>query len=344
MCVIMLVTNDKNRPTDVMVEKAAAYNDDGIGLAYREGNNRENREVVWKKGFEEVDVPEVVELCKTLPVPFVVHFRAASIGDVCKQLTHPFPVDKRSSLALNGRTKGYVLFHNGHWSNWYDKSLDAALRSNTPLPRGKWSDSRAMAWLSSIFGEGFMEFLPDQKGVLFGANDYDVFTGKDGWVKVNDVWCSNNHFMTRSRVSSFPTDGWGNRVCRFGQCQSHNVDDKGYCPLHRDGVIRKDGVVEGTGGSQTSGQTPFPQVPEGAIISLELAERLHEQKDAKGKRMISKNMIKNIRKEYSFLTGTNPKLAEKAKKTLVHMTRQAVKSEPSLSSLLISQLSPGPVH
>ena len=346
MCVIMLVTNDKIRPTRVMVEKAFEYNGDGVGFAYREGNTRENREVVWKKGFEEKDLEEVFKLSQELPVPYVVHFRAASIGDICKQLTHPFPVDVNTGLAIQGKTKGYVLFHNGHWSSWNDKLLEVSIKSANRLPRGKWSDSRAMAWLSSVIGDGFMEFLPEQKGVLFGPNDYDVFTGKDGWKKVNDVWCSNDYFMTRSRVSSFPTDGWGNRVCRFGQCQSHNVDNRGYCPLHKDGILRKDGVTaidhSGTGGS--SGVTPFPQVAEGTIISMELVEKLHKKTNDKGKRLLSKNMYKEMKKQHERMEGKDPKQAEKAKKVLIHMTKQAVKSEPSLASLLVSQHTNGLVH
>lgn len=209
MCVIFWV--NKDRPSQYMVEKAFDHNDDGGGGAWRTTNEQGEPVVEWKKGL---GVKEMVRLAAELPIPYILHFRIASIGGVRDSLTHPFPINKNGSLALEGKTKGYVLFHNGHWKEWNDECRKAAVLSNTPIPMGRWSDTRAMAWLCSIYGPGYMEFMPEQKGIVFGPQDMQIFDG-NGWERVktngrdkakdNDegdfVWCSNDFFTKGQTVS-----------------------------------------------------------------------------------------------------------------------------------------------
>lgn len=343
MCVIMVVRDDKLRPTEVMIEKAAEYNDDGIGVAYREGD-KENRVVVWHKGLENTDLDEVKKMAKDLPVPYVMHFRAASIGDVCKQLTHPFPIDVKVPLALTGKTKGRVLFQNGTWDDWRKWLLEAIVKSNVKLPAGKWSDTRAMAMLSGIYGDWFMELLSDtQKAVVFGPYDYELFLGKDGWAKVSDIWCSNNHFMTKTRSTTigYASANW-DRVCRYGPCQRHDVDTYGHCPLHTGGKLVMDAVTVGTGGSPSVVSTPF--LP-GTIIPLGLADQLHHVKEfGTGKRAISRNLMKEIKKQHQRMESKDQRESSKGRKALERLTAKLVQENQRVRSLLTSQPLSGPVN
>jgi hypothetical protein len=356
MCVIMVVKDDKVRPTVKMLEKAAEYNEHGIGAAWREGKGEE-KVVCWKKGIENEELDSVIKLAAELPVPYVLHFRAMSIGDICKQLTHPFPIDNRVPLALTGKTKGRVWFHNGTWDDWRKWMLEAVIKSGVKLPPGKWSDSRAIAFLSSLHGDWFAELLADsQKGVVFGPNDYELYMGKSGWIKVEEVWCSNNDFILKKRgpngttyyitqtTHSYATGGHS-QICRFGQCKRYDTVD-GYCPIHPGGVLKRDAIIQltdaevaaGAGGSRSDSSTPFFRIPKGQIIGLELAERLFHVKELKsGKRVISRGMIKEIKKQYTRLESKDHKESLKGRKALERVTEKLNNSESFLQNLKIFQ-------
>ena len=174
----------KNRPTPEMVEKAYHTNDHGGGVAWRE-----NGLVKWKKGLV---VEEMQHFIKSLPLPFVAHFRIASSGGQSPMLCHPFPVEKQVDVALEGQTKSYVLFHNGHWGEWKSFTKETALRMGSKIPMGVWSDSRAMAWAAHNYGLGILDMI-DEKCVAFSPTDLEVIKGS-GWDEVDGVWCSNKHW------------------------------------------------------------------------------------------------------------------------------------------------------
>lgn len=321
---------EETRPTDQMIEQAWERNGDGGGIAWREKNAKDEWEVHWKKGIK--DVKAMKELCKNTPTPYIAHFRAASSSfGVKTELTHPFPVTKTCPLWLSGKTKGYVLFHNGFWGGWSDACKDAAIKSNTPIPPGRWSDTRAMAWLSSIYGIGFMEFQTEQKGVMFGPEDEWYYTGKDNWKEVNGVWCSNDLF-TFTRVGGHTTAYSRNHevYCKNPQCTVVSpLDQHGYCPKHPKPETKSDapkGNHSEAGGTQNN-TLPFRQ---GAIISLELAERLHKQKNAKGERKIGKKKIEKIRKAYGDIALGGPKEI-KAWGVLKDITRKLLSDAGSAS-------------
>jgi hypothetical protein len=212
---------NRTRPTEEMVERAWDANKDGAGIAWREGAG-DRTEVVWRKGV--MDVKDIKPLVASVPLPFVVHFRVASCGGVNPKLTHPFLVSEKAPLLLEGRTKGAVLFHNGHWNGWNDKALDAAIHSNTKLPEGnEWSDTRAMAWMVHIYGPELIDLLATQKGVLMSPHKFNIFTG-NGWEKINEVWCSNDYFWKgRRHVTTY------GRTCRMGKCTRTAMSGKDLC-------------------------------------------------------------------------------------------------------------------
>lgn len=306
MCVIMIVGKDGPRPTAAMTAKAWGRNDDGGGVAWRETTPKGEKVVKWRKDLTE---KEMDDLCQTLPLPYVAHWRIASCGGVLAELTHPFPIERNASLALEGTTKGHVLFHNGTWGGWDDAARYAAMQKGLQIPTGKWSDSRAMAWLCSIYGLGFMELLPNQRGVAFGPTKMEVFTGP-GWTKVNGLWCSNDHFMSFTARTSGNT---GFRpMCQYAGCVRQDLDSDKRCPAHPKTSFPTNGYEKP---AQTA-QTTSSKVPEVAtasptpfhpIISVELAEMLHRQIDKDGKRRLSKNLLKDIKKMYSKMAMGGPK-------------------------------------
>ena len=178
MCVIFV--GETVRPSENMIRAGFTCNPKGAGVAWREAGV-----VKWKKGLNE---DEIIELVPKLPLPLVCHFRVDSCGGAYKQLTHPFPIDPDSTNALEGSTKGNVLFHNGHYTSWKMDMKEVAVKGHHPLPAGKYSDSRAMAWIASHIGLGFLE-LTEEKIVAFGPKTLLFFGGP--WMQVNGIICSN---------------------------------------------------------------------------------------------------------------------------------------------------------
>lgn len=311
----MIISRNEDRPTNEMIEKAWDRNKDGGGVAYRGKNGK----VVWKKGL---NFPEMKQFCQEMPTPSVAHFRVASCGGVRPALTHPFPIDVSTSTALEGETDGYVLFHNGDWKRWDEIALQAAVAKGIPIPVGKWSDSRAIAWLMSIYGHGFMELLPTQKGVAFGPKDMDIFTG-GGWKKINNVWCSNDYFLSTAVGYS---GGWqgGGTMCYYPRCtRTDNLDLDHRCPEHKlppRAFPNTNNNTTGVGAKEVpqTNALPFlrPTEAPGTYVSIELAEKLHSE----GK--LSKQCLKSIRKAYGKL-HLEGKPGQKARRALELATVQA---------------------
>lgn len=243
MCVIFFA--EKTRPTESMIDRAWSRNDDGGGIAWREKDEKTEEVMVnWKKGLS---LDEMQKMAAELPLPYIMHFRIASVGGPLPQLTHPFPVDREGRNFLNGKTKGYVLFHNGHYNDWKKDMKEAALRYGKRIPDGKWSDTRAMAWIASMAGVNYMEMI-EEKGIAFSPRNMELFWGA-GWYQVGDVWCSNTYWTNstpKKHSSSDPTGAYGRgeaddlvynganyTICIAPKCQIRdNLDANGYCPQH----------------------------------------------------------------------------------------------------------------
>jgi len=241
MCVICVV--DKARPTDKMVEAMYDCNNAGAGFAWRQDGY-----VQWEKGLK---IAEAVERCRKLPIPFVAHFRIPTVGGARESLCHPFPVEKDASLELTGRTKGYVLFHNGHWVDWRKTVLASSIEHKLQVPTGKWSDSRAMAWVAAHHGLGILEMI-DEKCIAFGPRDTEVFGA--GWERIDkqsdQPWVSNDHW--KHRVSGFTNFNRGQQcgaddddqyeqyrvpyhsrpICLFSTCNKVRVHGSQFCWEH----------------------------------------------------------------------------------------------------------------
>lgn len=249
MCVIMVAT--KTRLTEEMAEQAYRSNNAGAGIAWREEGF-----VRWEKGLDE---KQITELCAQVPLPYVAHFRIPTSGGTMPALCHPFPIEKTVSLELSGKTKGLVLFHNGHWSDWKKLCLEAVVRKNTRLPDDRWSDSRAMAWFAAHYGLGSLDMI-DEKCVVFGPDTMKFVQGGVGFSLINEVYCSNSHWQTGVRRGAWKStdaddfcasDYYGGRyignICIEATCYKTKQPGTNYCAEHQPKPVEN--LVEKPGGA-----------------------------------------------------------------------------------------------
>lgn len=305
MCVILMVDSNANRPSETMIEKAWGTNNDGAGIAWRPNKT----EVEWRKGL---DLKEIKDLCAHVPTPYIAHFRIASVGGTREELTHPFPVDKSAPLDMKGRIKGHVVFHNGHWADWQVWALKAAIESGISVPAGAWSDTRAIAWLCSIYGIGIIDFIKDSRLVAFGPSSIGI-AGKD-WKQINGVWCSNDFFMNRGTTfyGRGNTD-WRPTMCRDRTCvETENLDTKGFCPKHRTPTAQQFPPALPPAPAEARGtQNVVPFLKQGELVTLAIAEQLQKKK------VISRSLFKKIRKCHMKITSSkDPKDIQRAKSDL----------------------------
>lgn len=320
MCVIMVANKGKRIPED-MIQKAWDHNHDGGGAAWREGD-----EVVWKKGMRTVD--EMLALLNEIPDPYVAHFRIGTVGGAKPTLTHPFLIAPDASTELEGRTKDAVLFHNGHWTEWNDKVLDSAIAKGTNVPTGDWSDTRGMAWMCAQHGYGFMELMTSQKGVIWTPKDYRVFTGRDGWTEINGIWCSNDNFWSKTRVTHY---SYTRKICKSENCANEVYGDFDRCYTCRVKIStsadgnksdkeehpRTTSDVQGPPSSVVAltGRTD----PLVRFMSLEDAKRLRERGG------MSKNKWKDYEKAFKKLAQESGNQRERAIKRLIYITNEVSK-------------------
>lgn len=184
MCIIGICENRK-----LTIEEFTACwnsNQHGFGYAHWTGN-----EVIMKKGIMEKE--RAWNEYKTVPLPHIVHFRIASAGGVCPELTHPFLCTADSELVLEHRGTGKYLFHNGTVSDWKNLLVNSIFQTKI-IPHGSMSDSRAMAIAVSIVGEEFLDMYATHKWVCVNPQGITVI---GDWIEAEGgVKFSNGGFRT----------------------------------------------------------------------------------------------------------------------------------------------------
>lgn len=317
MCVIVLVDSEARRPSETMIDLMWTKNPDGGGAAWREEEDGEPTMVCWEKGLmKEAGRARMKELAATLPIPYILHMRIATIGGIVPNMTHPFPIHAEGLNVLKGKTQGSVLFHNGTYSDWDKDVKSLAISTGTPIPSGKWSDSRGLAWICSVIGNGFMDLLPTQKGLAFGPDGDTTFIyrGKDNWEQAEDpetgekVWCSNTHFLPVGSNGVYNVAPYcsGPRNC----FRKDALDKNGRCPEHPIKALN-------AGSEVTSNVTPFPPTPkdtdkpEGPVLSLGRAEKAYKL----GK--IGKDFLNSVKRAHERMKKGSPKDSDRAKRQLI---------------------------
>jgi len=194
MCVIICCDKKSGHITKKMLKNAEQSNNDGMGLAWINKNNK----VQWVKGLTSKNMLKLIKKLKpSLKRGYIVHARIASIGDVCPALTHPFEISINANDSLTGESDVGVLFHNGTWSDHEEYMMKTLIKTNTKMYEGKNSDSRSMAFLAHKFGINFLSLIPDQKIAVLTPKGIKRF---GNFPKVDDFYCSNNYFNSTSKV------------------------------------------------------------------------------------------------------------------------------------------------
>lgn len=183
MCIIL--TCESVRPSEKALDLSWDENPHGAGIAWIE-----NDDVRWRKGLT---LAEIKPLVATLPLPFIVHFRWASVGPISPTLTHPFPLERENVLRKKGKTSRGVLFHNGTWSEWKPHLLACAASSGVPVGDGHMSDSRAMAYLATVLGTAILSTIPGRIALLTP----DGIKRFGPWVKITDGLMASNDLLTK---------------------------------------------------------------------------------------------------------------------------------------------------
>lgn len=355
MCVIMYA--DKVRPTPEMIDLAFKKNPHGGGVCWREYDDKKKRTLVhWRKGL---NVEEMHKYATEMPLPYVLHFRISSNEKPPKLMfCHPFPIQKTVPTWLAGNTGGNVLFHNGHWGDWKKQLLEGAKAFATPLPEGKMSDTRAMAYLCSLYGDQYMELI-EEKGISYGPTDAETqFFWGSGWCMIDDVWCSNSAFMS----NTFSNDVTGSNVvgysygrgtqsgkiqCKEDRCYAYHDNTDGFCAKHTqnkpvlpDIETKKDASGNGTAAPETaevsvirsggtSAVTPFDKLEE-------LKKNLQVGTPGKGKRALKRAMRlyeSSLGREARLALGLSKKQQRRQKtdfQSLVKKVSGLMPSEPPM--------------
>lgn len=243
MCVILVARKD--RPSPEVVKACYETNADGAGIAFRDPE-KPDQLVHWVKGITDLD--HVQELVEKAPLPFIVHFRIQTVGGHSKGLTHPFVMTEDSPLDLQGQTTAPLVFHNGTWGAWRSTMFDTVAKAGLKIPTGKWSDSRAMAWLAAFYGLGLFDLINEKVAVISPRH---LLVFGEHWSLVPDVGYASNMGWTGKLPKGAPYAASAAR-----EPESEKEEDK-----KNDVILVK--PADGASGSQgpfvTSGQEFNPK-------------------------------------------------------------------------------------
>jgi hypothetical protein len=192
MCVAIIVPRDTALPNNFVLQAAARRNPQGGGFAWVDPARKM---VAYRKGLTLEELMELADEFRTnFPAtdhpPVFIHFRIATAGDAIKELTHPFPITKKASVALSGYVER-VLMHNGTWSGWKPTLLR---NMHGRLSDEPWSDTRAMAYLAAWHGNTVLDLTEEKVATLDRTGDVTLY-GK-GWDKLGKLIVSNTHWTS----------------------------------------------------------------------------------------------------------------------------------------------------
>ena len=219
MCVIIAVTQESQDLTSAEFRRASICHDDGYGIAYMHKG-----QVKYYKTMS----PTERDVNFRPPKPYIMHFRMSTVGGNEVRLCHPFTVDKNSRPKKHGLAKK-VMFHNGHITNWEELAL-AAYSSVGRLPKGPYSDSRAVAMMLGRFGDNIFDIEGIIGGQRYATLDLegDMKLFGHGWLcsKDDNIYRSNQQHLN-SAYSYLGMNDDGDIEWTPGQKETYPTFNKG---------------------------------------------------------------------------------------------------------------------
>lgn len=201
MCIIFASDDLDSRPTLQELKDGSLKNDDGAGYAYIDDGR-----VAFAKNREGYKLDSLHKFINETPGPMLIHFRWTSSGQTLASLSHPFPVTTDGVL-LNS-TDGHadqVFMHNGTLEERY--WLPALLATDLgKLPKGPWSDSRAMAYMLAYYNNpAILDAFDFEDESRFATLDKDGITRYGGWLKQREGLYTSTYINMPKFFK--PTDG-----------------------------------------------------------------------------------------------------------------------------------------
>lgn len=165
MCVIACCVN--RRLTKSEFKECFKSNNDGVGISWEEGGLNH-----YLKGM--MDVEEAWGTYENIPgTKHVVHFRLASAGSVCEELTHPFACEEDDENDLTYHGSAPLLSHNGTVGGWKDLMLTYLIHRDRRVI-GRVSDTRFVSMLVADMGEVALD-LTSGKWALFDMGSIHIW-------------------------------------------------------------------------------------------------------------------------------------------------------------------------
>jgi predicted glutamine amidotransferase len=174
MCQIVICNN--RRITTEEINSFWNSNSDGAGVIYSDAGA-----VKWKKGFMRKE--ELKSFVEKLVPPYVIHFRAATHGSECPELTHPFLVSMSNPLQGTLRDGQYLLMHNGVDNEAIKMLMVAMFIIGKKWDFKEMSDTRAIAILLSVLGVNAITQFSGKFVIVdhkFNIRTYGQFIEKNG--------------------------------------------------------------------------------------------------------------------------------------------------------------------
>lgn len=203
MCLILSAGKGTNKQSEFFInaiKTAAKTNNDGFGIAVK----RTNYAITYKKGFSTVE--SLLVFIKNLYIgdqdELIVHLRRISIGTGVAKNAHPFICDPTNSELIDdigtNVSKYPVVFHNGHFSEFVDKSSYHSDTYNFVNEFFKFKDVNGLLKNNK---EGFLQIFDDviktnKLAVMYPNSSIEtVFVGdfktENGYLFSNDSYKSN---------------------------------------------------------------------------------------------------------------------------------------------------------
>lgn len=219
MCVIICIEDGKY-PSLETLNSAEKLNSHGGSIAWLNKDKTKS----YLKGITAKKINSIIEkeLKPNGIMTAIIHFRIASVGEVSKQLCHPFEVTNNVSLNLKGdKLKCSLLFHNGTWSDYAEALLEyfGTLTEATKVPKGEWSDTRVMAYLAHRLGHKKLNKITS------GVNKIALLTSRGivkygSWVNHEGNQCSNDLFVDKPFSQGYLGFGHGFDWGTYGDYRS----------------------------------------------------------------------------------------------------------------------------
>jgi len=195
MCVIAFSPKNK-KFSEKDLRKMWDANPHGAGFAYVDNTQKL---LIVKKGFMTFDafMSEYEKMPETV---HAIHFRLASAGGICPELTHPFRTDRFDNLKKLVYVAKEVLFHNGTVRNYEELFLNFLFHlspkiADRLLDLEDYSDTYVASLYVKRFSHKILKFF-DGRWLVLRPKEYFLY---GTWDKEDDFYFSNKSWKFEFR-------------------------------------------------------------------------------------------------------------------------------------------------